>query len=51
MDRATFDTQHESATEKNIAKVMKEADVIITNNGSLEELQKQVDEVMAKGHE
>lgn len=46
MDRATFDAQHESATEKNIAEVMKSADVVLHNDGSFDELYEKIDRLI-----
>jgi dephospho-CoA kinase len=46
LDRATFDTQHDSATERHIKEVMKEAHVVITNDGSLEELYTKIDNIL-----
>lgn len=48
MDRTTFDAQHESATEKNIAEVMKEADIVITNDDTIEDLYKKIDSLIKK---
>lgn len=46
MDRATFDSQHNTPTEKNIAEVMKQADVTIMNDGTVEELHKKINAII-----
>ena len=46
IDRATFDAQHQKPTEKNITKVMKEANITILNDGSVEDLHKKIDQII-----
>ena len=46
LDRATFDEQHHRPTEKNITEVMKSADEVIVNDGTIEELYKKIDEIV-----
>ena len=46
MDRATFDAQHNTPTEKNITDVMKMADVTIMNDGSVKELYEKIESIV-----
>lgn len=46
IDRDTFNKQHERPTEKNISEVMKSADILIMNDGTLEELYKKIDDIV-----